>query len=92
MKLRRSIHQRIVLLRLSHDCKAVVDARTRIIDSATILQRAWRAYREVKGTKRTVCRHSTAMGKKPRREKQQVLGSACHHDTKEEHDVDIWLL
>ncbi|KZF24975.1 hypothetical protein L228DRAFT_280255 [Xylona heveae TC161] len=43
MLVRRTIHQRVTLMKLAHDCQSVVLTRDRVINAATVLQRAWRA-------------------------------------------------
>ena len=39
---RRSIRQRIVLMRLAHHCSVIVAARERLVGAASIIQRSWR--------------------------------------------------
>jgi abnormal spindle-like microcephaly-associated protein len=42
--LQRTIHSRIVLLKLAHDCSTVVNTRDRVIRAATVIQRTYRAH------------------------------------------------
>ena len=44
-KLRRTIHQRCMLMRIAHDCKRAVKTRKRVTNAAFVVQRAWKAYR-----------------------------------------------
>jgi len=40
---RRTITQRVVLMRLAHDCAKVAQTQNRLASAATVLQRSWRA-------------------------------------------------
>ncbi|RMZ70220.1 calmodulin-binding sha1 [Pyrenophora seminiperda CCB06] len=46
--LRRQTSNRIALLKISHECAVVAQARQRLVDAATVIQRRWKAIQDQK--------------------------------------------
>ncbi|KAJ4365638.1 hypothetical protein N0V83_008258 [Neocucurbitaria cava] len=46
--LRRETRQRILAMKIAHDCAVVAQTRQRLVDAATVIQRRWRGIREAR--------------------------------------------
>lgn len=80
---RRIIRQRMVLLKIAYDCKAVFDTRNKVIGAATRLQRAWRDYKTRRPDNKVITPRKLTQGAKS--------GVENDLDENEDENVDIWL-
>ncbi|KAL2048444.1 hypothetical protein N7G274_000356 [Stereocaulon virgatum] len=80
---RQMIRQRCILLKIAHDCKAVLDTRNRVMGAARVLQGAWREYLRRRKDNDTISRRRLERRMKADRDKGRF--------SVEEDSVDIWL-
>ena len=77
------IRQRCVLLKIAHDCTAVLDTRNRVIGAARVLQGAWREYLKGRKDNDTISRRRLERRMKTDRDQDKF--------PVDEDNVDIWL-